>query len=314
MKTPSPKTVIVSVASAIAIGLVAYSFFGPSQSGTVKPGGLISDGRATLKSENSETNGIWHSNQPGQIGGTSVVTTAGAQTGEFGSVERSRLLDILKDRTAGIAERAAAAEQLGKLRERTALESFLTIVQDPTEPLTLRYKAVRGLGVLGDERAVPVLSSILSDEGAERNLRLVAALALGNLGTETSVQALKLASSDADSIIRFKAVQALGRTHQKSASEIVENAIQDPDPQIQARAIRSLAELGHTSAFQTISGILRTTQNDFIKIACLTGLGSMHTQESISLLHEYENDTNQLIRLNARAALQRLKEQERSQL
>jgi HEAT repeat protein len=138
------------------------------------------------------------------------------------------------------------------------------------------------------------------------HLRVVSALALGNLGSESCVAALQRAGDDPDSMIRFKVVEALGRTRQESALDFVEGAASDPDPYVQARAIHMLGELGDKSTVGTINGILQTAPGDFISIACLTSLGSIQEPESIALLHQYENNTNELIRLNARTALQRL--------
>ena len=194
--------------------------------------------------------------------------------------DRDQLLRILEDRSAKPEERAVAADKLGKDREAEAADALLHVVQDGSEADILRYKAARALGVLKDERAVPVLSAILRNQSADRHLRVISALALGNLGTEDSFQALRAVANDPESLIRYKALQALERAPNKSNRETVKKALSDPDPYVQARAIHTLGKLGDKATVGTLDQILRSTQSDFIKIACLTALGNIKEAES----------------------------------
>jgi HEAT repeat protein len=107
-------------------------------------------------------------------------------------------------------------------------------------------------------------------------------------------------------------VQALGRAHSESARLLVEQAISDPDAQVQARAIRSLGELGDKSTVATLARILHSSDDDFLKIACLTALGSINEPVSVSALQRFEQATNELLRLNAHAALARLTQKEKA--
>ncbi len=227
--------------------------------------------------------------------------------------EIERLLAVLKDRSASLASRQAAADSLGRLRERSALEEFTNIANDSSEPLMLRYKAVRGLGGIGDGHAVPTLDAILTAPTSDRHLRVVSALALGNIASDASVAALQKAQKDPDELIRFKVVQALGRTHSELARLLVEQTISDPDAQVQARAIRSLGELGDKATVAILDRILLSSNDDFLKIACLTALGSINAPESVTALLHYAQTTNELLRLNAHAALARFTPKENNQ-
>lgn len=220
--------------------------------------------------------------------------------------DSARLLQVLKDRTANLADRTAAADALGKMGVKEAVEPLQQILGDNSEALTLKYKAARALGVINDEKAVPTLSALLENQTTDRHLRVVSALALGNLGTTDALQALGRAEQDSDSLIRFKVVQALETSHDSTSREIVVKALSDSDIYVQARAIHTLGKLGGESSITTVNQILRSTESDFIRIACFTALGDINQQEAVTILRQYENHTNQLISLNARAALQRL--------
>ena len=308
MKRRFPIAVIVCLVAAGVVGLVFYHF-------------LHLHGRDTVNTDHPEITespilSTSDAPKPDHITRTNPIESENAallRVAPKSDEDARRLLSILKDRARTAAERAGAADELGKLRAKVAFETFIQIVQDGSEPISLKYKSARGLGVLGDERAVSVLSAILTNQNADNHLRIVSALALGNLGSEACVATLQRAGGDPDSMIRFKVVEGLGRTHKKSALEFVERATADPDPHVQARAIHSLGELGDKSIIGNIREILQATQSDFIRIACLTALGSIQEPESIFLLREYENETNQLIRLNAQAALQRLHQEARRQ-
>lgn len=220
--------------------------------------------------------------------------------------DSARLLQVLRDRTANLADRAAAADALGKMGVKEAVEPLQQILGDNSEALSLKYKAARALGVINDEKAVPTLSVLLGNQTTDRHLRVVSALALGNLGTTDALQALGRAEQDSDSLIRFKVVQALEKSQDSTSREIVVKALNDSDIHVQARAIHTVGKLGGESSITTVSQILHSTESDFIRIACFTALGDINQQEAVTILRQYENHTNQLLSLNARAALQRL--------
>ena len=164
------------------------------------------------------------------------------------------------------------------------------------------------MGVVGDESAEKVLASLAGEQGADRHLRVVSVLALGNFGDKNALNALAQAEQDPDSLIRFKAVQSLEKKDNAAGREIVEKALGDSDVYVQARAIQTLGKIGGQPVVRTIDGVLQTTESDFIRIACLTALGNNSGPEAVAILSRYENNTNQLLSANARAALQRLKQ------
>lgn len=77
------------------------------------------------------------------------------------------------------AIRSAAAETLGDLREKRAVEPLISIIHDTDD--TFRFAAVETLGRIGDTRAIEPLVNILNDE--VRTIRLCAAWSLAQIGT-----------------------------------------------------------------------------------------------------------------------------------
>src|ERR1017187_10019544 len=222
--------------------------------------------------------------------------------------DQAGLLRVLGDRSAKTEVRCAAADKLRQLGAKESAGLLLEILQDKSEPLSLRYKAARAVGVVGDESAETVLASLAAEQGADRHLRVVSVLALGDFGDSNALNALAQAEQDPDSLIRFKAVQALEKKDNVAGREIVEKALGDTDIYVQARAIQTLGKIGGQPAVRTIDGVLQTTESDFIRIACLTALGDSSGPEAVAILSRYENNTNELLSANARAALLRLKQ------
>lgn len=222
------------------------------------------------------------------------------------SADSGRLLEIVRDSTASLDERAAAIDALGKMGTKESAETLQQILGDDSEALPLKYKAARALGMINDDKAVPLLSTLLTNQTTDRHLRVVCALALGNIGTTDALRTLGNTEQDSDSLIRFKSVQALEKSNTSMSRAIIAKALTDSDIYVQARAIHTLGKLGDDSSITTVDQILHSTESDFIRIACFTALGNINRQEATTILREYEYHTNQLLSLNARAALQRL--------
>lgn len=302
-----PKRLSLLILTAVVVCSLCIGFFALKHGGR-EPGGsgnmtATNEGppqpvRAVLvPSSHAHTN--WNAENENGDSGNSPPSLAQP-------ADSARLLQILKDRTASLADRAAAADALGKMGVKEAVEPLQQILGDSSQALTLKYKAARALGVINDENAVPTLSALLGNQTTDRHLRVVSALALGNLGTTDALQALGRAEQDSDSLIRFKAVQALEKSHDSTSREIAVKALSDSDIYVQARAIHTLGKLGGESSITTVNQILHSTESDFIRIACFTALGDINHQEAVTILRQYANHTNQLLSLNARAALQRL--------
>lgn len=301
-----PRRLRPLILAAVVVCLLSIAFFALKRGGGEPrgSGSLTATNQGLAQPATAVTSSYGHTNRnaEGEQEGSSSSSPALAQ-----SVDSARLLQILKDRTASVADRAAAADALGKMGVKESVEPLQQILGDSSEALTLKYKAARALGVINDEKAVPTLSALLGNQTTDRHLRVVSALALGNLGTTDALQALGRAEQDSDSLIRFKVVQALETSHDSTSREIVAKALSDSDIYVQARAIHTLGKLGGDSSITTVNQILHSTESDFIRIACFTALGNINQQEAVTILRQYENHTNQLLSLNARAALQRLK-------
>lgn len=236
---------------------------------------------------------------------TSIKDIGSQQTNS--NDEISNLIDIINNTELKVEERMRAAIRLKEFEAHEAYEPFLKLANNKEEDVYLRSKAVRALGKLGDMDAIPTLSLLLHDLQEEEHLRIVAALALGNLGGKDAVQSLSEAIYDNNKYIRFKALQGLKKTRDISAIEPVIIGLKDSDKYVRAEAIQALGILGDQTHVPLLKDILDNTHEGFIKIECIGAIGDLGGDEAKSILEEYANDTNKLLRINALNALKNIK-------
>ena len=101
--------------------------------------------------------------------------------------------------------RQAAAESLGKIKDRRAVEPLIAALKD--ESFSVRQAAAEALGKIKDRRAVEPLSAALKD--AEGPVRLAAAESLGKIKDRRAVEPLSAALKDAEWVVCIAAAQAL---------------------------------------------------------------------------------------------------------
>jgi HEAT repeat protein len=140
-------------------------------------------------------------------------------------------------------EKRKAAEALGAIGDKSAVESLVTALQ--TQPHEgVRTSAAEALGVIKDKRIIDVLIHSLTTD-LEANVRASAAKALHALGDRTSREALLAALEDESPEVRFRAVQALAVIGTKTTAVEPLTVIRD-DPQ-SSRALRMAAEQALTA-------------------------------------------------------------------
>lgn len=143
--------------------------------------------------------------------------------------------------------RRAAAEALGKLGDREAVEPLFALLSD--RYWDVRATAAEALGKLGDLRAVePILTLLKIDE--HFMVRRAAAEALGRLGSAKAIPSLLDALQDPGGVVMTRArVESLGRSRGLNWLAAFNKAFpsatwRDRDLTVRGAAINSLKELG----------------------------------------------------------------------
>lgn len=177
--------------------------------------------------------------------------------------------------------RRDAAEALGNIKDRQAVEPLVSALED--ESIGVRLSAVRALGKIGDPRAVKPLFSILCTWDSDQKLRSCAAEALEAIGDQ-AIEFLASLRRDANRNVRYCAAQALAAigggfavaeaaksfspmppfrsaTGNSQAVEPLIAVLQDPDVDLRDFAARVLGLIGGERAVEPLSRVLKDCKN-----------------------------------------------------
>ncbi len=135
--------------------------------------------------------------------------------------------------------RENAAEALGLLRDRRAVEPLINALNDSDEEV--RWKAAWALGNIGDKKAIKPLIYALNDD--RWSVRRFAVTALGKIGDKSAVGSLINALNDPDWHVRKYAANSLGKIGDERAIKPLVNALSDPDSDVRWKAIVALGKM-----------------------------------------------------------------------
>jgi len=156
--------------------------------------------------------------------------------------------------------RLAAAEALGKIGDRNAVESLIDIVSDENEKsIYVRESAAIALGMIGDMRAVDPFLSILE---AKKNFldkftflkeRVIEALGKIDFSSNRRViTVFKNALLDESPQVRLNAVESLMNSNCEEAAPLIKKMLYDPDEEVSRSSVIALYNLEGKSALDEI--------------------------------------------------------------
>jgi len=171
----------------------------------------------------------------------------------------------------------AAAEALGKLGDRRAVEPLITALGDTrfsSDP-DVCQAAARALGQLGDRRAVEPLITALG--GGSCNVRKIAAEALGQLGDPRAVGPLVKAVEYEVPSVRLAAAEALARLGEAKWKPLIRGDFEDfarlaasVDPRFVEHLIEALGSRhkdDRRSAARALTGLLTSASSPVISLS-----------------------------------------------
>lgn len=162
------------------------------------------------------------------------------------------LTAALKDSDPGV--RAAAAQALGRLDDKSAGNALAELLRDPDSEV--QQQAIMALAELEDPRAVPGLEKLLSNSDAD--VRQQAAGRLGNLELTVAPAALLNALKDPNSDVRESAANSLGNIEDQKAVPALVPLLNDPDKGVQEATVNALHNIGGPLAMQALIGALKS--------------------------------------------------------
>lgn len=173
-----------------------------------------------------------------------VRYAAVSQMSSLGNFDRSKSLELLRDRLLNESEadvQAAAADALGGLKLTEAFDDLVQVYRRTTEWL-VEFSIIACLGEMGEQRAYDLLVEALH---SENNLvKTVAIGSLGELGDVRAVEVLQPFVQDSDWQVRSRLVQALDRLGGKQAQTLLQQLATDEVEQVAEEAQKALTRDG----------------------------------------------------------------------
>jgi HEAT repeat protein len=183
-------------------------------------------------------------------------TWADSDAKQLGSRVRTtsalKKLSVFRDRKLG----ARAAETVGKMRKKAAVEQLVQALED--ESLPVRENAAHALGRIRDHRAIDPLIAKLGDPSS--GITGEAAQALGHIGHDSAIpQLIAVALDDNGSLVqRAAAVEALGNIFHPDALATLSKLVNSPMASIRATVLKALGHRGDISSDPNLRSELLT--------------------------------------------------------
>ncbi len=161
------------------------------------------------------------------------------------------LLYCLNDKNANYKLRFQAAEALGKIGDKNAVESLINIVSDEDEKsVYLRESAAVALGMIGDLRAIDPFLTILEakktflDKFTFLKERVIEALSKITVpDSKRVITAYKNALGDDSAQVRINALECLMNLGNSEAFELIKTKLNDPDSEVIKNAVIAIYNL-----------------------------------------------------------------------
>ncbi len=235
-----------------------------------------------------------------------VVINAARALGDLKDKDAVRPLGALVMGHKSQHVRAAAAEALGKIKEKDGKDALAQGLLDPSA--MVRLQSIRALAlILGDK------SEMFCDQMRRDGARLVRAEAIRSYGdanlTKRAPELDQIARGDKDPMMRAAAVEALGLLKDASVLPMLPPALRDPDFTVAATAATSIGEQKDKTAVAALMDAYRARpEHEFVdvQIEIVRVLGELGAVEAEPLLTEATSNDDVRVRVAAVEALKKL--------
>ncbi len=197
-------------------------------------------------------------------------------------------------------KRAEAAERLGLMRSRSAVEPLVALMNDPGGEV--RIRAARALGIIRGSTSIRPLILALADPSRWSAIRVAEILI--SVGAEV-VDDLLAAYDTLPRHARISALDVLGRIRSLKAAGLMRRSLLDADPDIRARAAHALGLIGDPGFADDLLRALRDPEWP-VRAMAAKALGRGGAPAVIPALCEALKDRQWWVRANAAEALRAL--------
>jgi HEAT repeat protein len=197
-------------------------------------------------------------------------------------------------------KRAEAAERLGLIGSRAAIDPLVAAMNDEVGEVKIR--AARALGIIRGQPSVRPLVRALADPSRWSAIRVAAILI--NVGAE-AVDEVLAAYEDLPHRARLSALDILGRIRSLRASPLMRRSLSDPHPDIRSRAAHAMGLIGDPTQTDELIRALADPEWP-VRAMAAKALGRLGASRAIPGLCEAMKDGQWWVRANAGEALRHL--------
>ncbi|HYK12105.1 MAG TPA: M56 family metallopeptidase [Gemmatimonadales bacterium] len=233
---------------------------------------------------------------------TQGIATQDTTTPPSQSTERRQLQDTssvvpaliarLKDDDAGV--RRAAAQSLGRLGDKRAVQPLIAILGDPEAEV--RRSVVEALSDLEDPAAIGPIAGLLKD--SDTDVKKEALNALGRFDQKIPTDGVVSLLDDPSADVRHEAVNLLQNVHDRGAAPAIAKLIHDQSSDVREAVINALGDLGDQSSAGAITGALTDVSGD-VRQQALNALENLHAPIAEATLISLMKDPNADVREKA---------------
>lgn len=212
---------------------------------------------------------------------------------------KKRLVKLLDDENSQV--RSQAANALGSLGIRDAIDNLVTALADPND--WVRVQVVEALGNLGNPFTAQILAQHLEAE-TEPHVRATLVKALGKIGDEKITPLLIVYLEDKENRVRANTVEALTQLKISKASlkPALTKLINDPNNRVRANVAMSLLFMGEDRGREILSSML-SSKDEFMRASAAYACGEVGQAEDRPALIRLLGDRSLMVRKNAVKAL-----------
>jgi len=216
------------------------------------------------------------------------------------------LISRLHDEDSTVRADVAWALRYGK--GARVVGPLVVVLEDPSETLEVRQNAAEALGRIGDRAAVEPLVEALRDQ--QWQVRQ-AALSVVALIDEPRVLRPLLVSALQDKEWRVRARAAgatarLSKLKDPGAWDLMTAVLKDSHPNVRARATEACAESKDYRTVMPLCTVLRKDPNSYVAWHAANALGALGDPRAVGPLTEALGDENELVRSSSQRALKRI--------
>lgn len=221
------------------------------------------------------------------------------------------------DKTEVINLKSLGIKALSALKDKRAIPALVYCLNNKTLNYKMRFQAAEALGKIGDKNAVESLINVVSDEEEKSvYVRESAAFALGVIGDMRAVDPFlnimeaKKNFLDKFTFLKERVVEALGKMKIENTERVInvyKNALEDDSAQVRINAIECLMNSGAECAYDLIKEKLYDSDEEVVKNAVIAmynlkgkdalfevlkdgNLAQCAKNEADSIYQEYEED------------------------